>query len=433
VSGARAAALAALADVLAGGDFESALATARARVAPRDGALVQALVFGVLRHFHELSDRRDRLLARPGKTPGRTAGLAVLLGLYELAALSTPAHAAVDEAVAAVRHLGAGRAAGFVNAVLRRAGREGVPPLGAPGRGEYPEWFARRCEADWGALAPAVFAAGLAPAPLTLRANRLSIDRRTCLERLAAAGMAARAGRHAPDAVILDEPKPVSAIPGFEAGQFSVQDEAAQLAPQLMDLAPGQRVLDACAAPGGKTGAILEACPQAAVVALERDPGRLARVRDNLDRLGLAAELRAGDAGRPADWAGPGERYERILLDAPCTASGVVRRHPDIRLRRRPQDLRRAVRRQQRLLDALWPLLAPGGRLVYATCSIFNAENAVVAARFLDDHDDATGVAIEADWGRPSGPGRQILPGEDDMDGFYYAVIIKSGRQGGSQ
>jgi 16S rRNA (cytosine967-C5)-methyltransferase len=216
----------------------------------------------------------------------------------------------------------------------------------------------------------------------------------------------------------------VSELPGFAEGWFSIQDAAAQLAAGLLDVQPGMRVLDACAAPGGKTCHLLELHPGIHLTALDIYPNRLQRVRENLDRLQLECELRVADAGDPSAWWN-GQPFDRILLDAPCTATGVIRRHPEIRHLRQAAQVQEAVRLQQQLLQRLWPLLAPGGMLLYATCSVFQDENSNQVKEFLAGHDDATEQVIEAGWGQATAHGRQILPGDADMDGFYYACLRK--------
>jgi 16S rRNA (cytosine967-C5)-methyltransferase len=225
-------------------------------------------------------------------------------------------------------------------------------------------------------------------------------------------------------ALVLDELAEPAALPGFAEGWVTVQDAAAQLAAPLLEVRPGQRVLDACAAPGGKTGHLLECAPDLELTALDRDAGRLERVRDHLNRLRLDARLVAGDARRPADWW-DGVPYDRILVDAPCSATGVIRRHPDIKLLRRESDIAVMADRQRAILAGLWPLLRPGGRLLYATCSVWRQENEQVVDAFLIAQPDAVEQPIAAPWGRPLPRGRQILPGEAGMDGFYYAGLIK--------
>jgi 16S rRNA (cytosine967-C5)-methyltransferase len=319
--------------------------------------------------------------------------------------------------------LGAPGAAGLVNAVLRRFQREravleyaaaDVPEA----RFSHPRWLFDAVRRDWTDRFASVLDENNLPGPLWLRINARRTTREAFLLRLAAAGIAAHANEEVPTAVRLEVPMAVDAIPGFAAGEVSVQDIAAQRAPGFLDLSPGQRVLDACAAPGGKTAHILETCPELAEVwAIDREP-RLPLVANTLARLGLAAHLVAGDAAEPASWW-DGRPFDRILLDAPCSALGVIRRHPDIKVLRRPEDVARVVKLQQRLLRALWPLLAPGGRLVYATCTFLKCENdeqiAAFGAAQTDVPSPAPSVVATRQW----------LPGEARGDGFYYAWMIK--------
>ena len=260
---------------------------------------------------------------------------------------------------------------------------------------------------------------------MTLRVNGARTDRASVLERLAAASLGASAHPFVASAVVLDAPCDVAALPGFAEGALSVQDGAGQLACALLAPEPGDRVLDACCAPGGKTGHLLEAAVGLDLLALDIDAARLGRVRENLDRLGYDADLRAGDAAQPDGWW-DGRPFDRILLDAPCSATGVIRRHPDVKALRQPADLASLAARQRALLDALWPLLAPGGILLYATCSLVRAENDAVIADFLAAHADAAEQPIDAAWGRALPYGRQILPDEAGLDGFYYARLSKT-------
>ena len=266
------------------------------------------------------------------------------------------------------------------------------------------------------------------PAPLWLRLAR-SADREAVRQRFAREGFSTTTHPDVPGALAVTPAVAAEDIPGFREGQVSVQDPAAQLAAGLLQLAPGLRVLDACAAPGGKACHILELCPEVELTALDRSPERLERVRENLDRLGLAARpglrLRAADALEPDDWW-DGRGFQRILLDAPCSATGVIRRHPEIKWLRSPQQVGEAVRLQARLLDRLWSQLEPGGILLYATCSVLKDENSRQVEQFLARHADATGTPMNAGWGRELGQARQILPGDRDMDGFFYALLRKS-------
>jgi 16S rRNA (cytosine967-C5)-methyltransferase len=388
----------------------------------RDASLLAALVFGALRWHYRLEWQTARLLSRPLKARQDELAALLRIGLLQLQHFRIPEHAAVSATVDAAAELGLRGAAGLVNAVLRRYQREREAldtQIAAYDEAAFshPRWLVdtlrRERPDEW----RAILEANNAAAPMWLRVNSRRLPRAEYLERLAAAGLGARPSPEVATAVVLDEPQPVVALPGFAAGDVSVQDVAAQRAVEFLDLRPGQRVLDACAAPGGKTGHILEACDVAEVWAVDR-AARLPLVRSNLERLGLSAKLVAGDATRPADWW-DGSRFDRILLDAPCSAVGVIRRHPDIKLRRRPEDVAAVVRLQAELLRGLWPLLAPGGRLVYATCTLLMQEN-----------DAQIGTFLAADHGREPvpqlvGTPRQTLPGEALGDAFYYACMTK--------
>ncbi len=397
---------------------------------PRDAALLSELCYGSLRWQPRLEALLARMLERPLKPVDRDIGLLLLLGLYQLAYLRVPPHAAVQQTVEVCRTLGKDWAAGLVNAVLRRYQRErdaleAAVDADPVARYACPAWFIEELQHDWPQDWQTMLDAGNQRPPLTLRVNRRRASRDAYLAELAAAGIGARACVHAEDGIRLDAPMDVAAIPGFKQGQCSVQDEGAQLAGQLLDAAPGMRVLDACAAPGGKTCHVLERHTKlAGVVAVELEARRAARIRENLERLGLAAELKVADAADTVSWW-DGRHFERILLDAPCSASGVVRRHPDVKARRTPAEVASAAGLQARLLASLWPLLAPRGKLLYVTCSVFQRENARQLAGFLAEHGDAEALPLAADWGRPAGPGRQVLTGEGGMDGFYYACLHK--------
>jgi len=392
----------------------------------RDRAFAQACVYGVLRHYYSLSGRLDASLAKPLRAKDADVRALLLCGLYQLAYMRTPPHAAVAASVDAARGLRKAWAASLVNAVLRAATRgDGAPASDVESRYEHPAWLIERLARDWPDDWQAVLAANNAQPPLSVRVNLTHGTREQYLARLHAAGLAARAGGHAPSAVVLDAAVPVDDLPGFAGGDVSVQDEAAQLAAELLDTPQGARVLDACAAPGGKSAHVLEhAAGRCELLALDHDETRLADVATTLERLGLEATLACADAARPATWW-DGRLFDRILLDAPCSALGVVRRHPDIRFHRREGDIDALVTAQQRLLHALWPLLAPGGKLLYATCSILPAENDAVVASLLETSADAECDKIPAAWGRTTPHGRQILPGEHGMDGFYYARLTR--------
>ena len=415
-----------------GRSLDEALAAVPTDMDPRDRALVRALCYGVLRWYPRLTAVAGQLLHKPLKNKDADIYALLLSGLLQLSHMDIPAHAAVGETVAAARALHKPWARGLLNANLRRFQRESDSLLEAVDRRAiarlaHPGWFLKRLRTDWPDQWEHIATANNQRAPMALRVNPLqgTVDAYAGL--LSAADLSGHGHPHAEAALVLDRPVDVGCLPGFSEGRISIQDPAAQLAAWLVDPQPGERILDACAAPGGKTAHLLEhSRGEARVLALDADPRRLASVEQNLDRLGLSAALIEGDAGDPEAWW-DGEPFDRILVDAPCSSSGVVRRHPDIKYLRRDEDIAALATRQQAILKALWPLLRKGGRLVYATCSVFKTENEEVAGGFGRDHPDAveampTGIA----WGRSSGPGRQILPGEDDMDGFYYACWTKS-------
>ena len=414
----RAAAATVLARVLRGATTPEAAFAAEARFGERDTALLKALVLGALRWHHRLDWQLGQLLDRPLKRGHEELAALVRCGLHQLQASRVPDHAAVSATVDAAGLLGLEHAKGLVNAVLRRFQREraaleermrGVPSA----LYSHPDWLIAALERDWPDEWRAVLHANNAEPPLWLRVNARRVDRdRYVAEH--AGGLEVEVSPEAPQAVRLVEPLPVERIPGFAAGLVSVQDAAAQLAAPLLDARPGQRVLDACAAPGGKACHVLETCPELGELwALDVDAARLERVRDNLGRLGLEARVVHGDATTPAEWW-DGRPFERILLDAPCSGTGVVRRHPDIKVLRTPRDVERAAALQDRLLDALWPLLAPGGRLLYVTCSALSCENEERVAAFLARTPDAA-----------LGATRKLRPGQANKDGFYYACLDK--------
>lgn len=392
---------------------------------PRDRALVEAICFAALRN----RARYDAALAAwmPRPLPARERVLRALLhaGFAQLDPLQLPAHAALAATVEAARALARPRQAGLVNALLRRAQREGLPP--ADPASAWPGWLQARLRADWPGDAAAIMEASATPGPMWLRVNRRQGSREAYLARLQKAGIEAAAPGDPVDALRLDRPLPVAALPGFGEGAVSVQDASAQLVAEALAPAPGARVLDACAAPGGKAAHLLERDPTLRLLALDIDPVRLRRIAQGLERLGLAgqATLQAADAGAPDTWWN-GDPFDAILLDAPCSATGVVRRHPDVLVHRRESDIAELAALQGRLLDALWPTLAPGGTLVYATCSILREENSAQVAAFLARTPDAAVDPLDRRFGRQDGPGFQRLPGEGDMDGFFVARLTRS-------
>jgi 16S rRNA (cytosine967-C5)-methyltransferase len=396
----------------------------------RQRALVQELAYGVMRWYIRLDAIAEQLLLRPLKERDLDLRCLILVGLYQLACLGVPAHAAVHETVAATRDLGKGWGSGLVNAVLRGYQRRSAELGSKLDRDPvtcyaHPAWLLEYLRGDWPQHWEAIARADNERPPLSLRVNVRYMRRDEYLAQLNEADQAAVALEYATQGIRMLKPAGVDQLPGFAEGWVSVQDGAAQLAALVLEAGPGERVLDACAAPGGKTGHILELQPDLAyLAAVDRDKVRLQQVAENLLRLGLTADLIVADATRPETWW-DGRPYDRILLDAPCSASGVIRRHPDIKLLRQASDVSAVAETQKHLLAALWPLLSPGGMLLYATCSVLRQENSAQIEEFIARHPDAIHQPIPASWGHECECGRQILSGEGDMDGFYFARLIK--------
>ncbi|MCG6899436.1 MAG: 16S rRNA (cytosine(967)-C(5))-methyltransferase RsmB [Gammaproteobacteria bacterium] len=398
----------------------------------RQRALIQELAYGTLRWYYQLDAVLKQLLQKPLKQRDADIRCLLLIGLYQLMQLAMPQRVAVNETVQATVTLNKSWARGLVNAVLRNYLRR-ADSLEVTGdsavemKYAHPAWLVKWLQADWPDNWENILSANNARPPFSLRVNQCRVTREEYLDELAARSIAATPLPQVLTGLLLKKPLPVENLPGFSEGVVSVQDGAAQLAAGLLALAPGLRVLDACAAPGGKTAHILEAEPGlSGLTALDIDGHRLRRIEENLVRLSLSAHLQQGDAGEPQGWW-DGQPYDRILLDVPCSATGVIRRHPDIKLLRKPGDVATLVSRQARLLKALWPLLVPGGMLLYCTCSVLRDENIGQVGRFLEMQIDAEEVPIRASWGRVCGHGRQILPGENEMDGFYFACLRKLG------
>jgi 16S rRNA (cytosine967-C5)-methyltransferase len=396
----------------------------------RDRAFARELCYGVARWLPRLQACLDMLVEKPIRDKEILVRVVLLLGLYQLMYTRVPEHAAVAESVSLVRRLDKRWASGLVNAVLRNFQRRREQlttdlDLLEGARFGHPAWLVDATRQAWPQDWTRILDSNNERPPLCLRVNRRRCSREEYLARLSDDGIGASPIAHTSHGLRLHEPRDVAAIPGFGDGLVSVQDGAAQLAAGLLDVAPGMRVLDACAAPGGKSAHILELQPGIGeLLAIDRDAVRLQRVQQNLKRLSLDGTALCADAGAPSDWWN-GELFQRILVDAPCSGSGVIRRHPDIKLHRRAADIGTLAAAQSRLLGALWPLLAPRGRLLYATCSYLPRENDHVLAEFLANHPDASGGPMQCAWGRAAGHGRQVLPGEDTMDGFYYALLGK--------
>jgi len=398
----------------------------------RDRSLARHLAYGVCRWLNSLEWLSAQLLRKPLNKRNQDIHRLILIGLFQLRHDGTAPYAAINETAECARLAGKAWAVAVINAVLRRFQRERQHWLDQletqPERFAHPAWLLQKIQTDWPDDWQEIVHANNRAAPLWLRINQSKQAQNDLTDLLSSSGFTVVRHPSAPDAIKLSPPAPVAGIPGFSAGLVSVQDPAAQLAADALELDDRLRVLDACAAPGGKTCHILERFPAIEMTAVDLKQSRLAQLRENLDRLGYShragLKLLQGDAADPSSWW-DGVLYQRILLDAPCTATGVIRRHPEIKWLRTVEQLEKAVRIQERLLQQLWPLLAPGGILVYATCSVLADENNRQISRFMAKHADAETLPLAVDWGRKQDFGRQILPGEEEMDGFYYARIRK--------
>jgi 16S rRNA (cytosine967-C5)-methyltransferase len=427
----RLAAAKALAAVLSGkASLNSSLPTQLDKVEDRDRGFTQDLAFGTARWQPRLSALAEKLLQKPFKAADADVEALLLVGLYQLLYTRVPAHAAIGETVGCADKLKKPWAKGLLNAVLRNAQRESETIFAELERDPvvrtaHPRWLQKSLKAFWPEQWEAICEANNAHPPMILRVNRRHHNRDAYLGLLTEAGIAATPCIYSRDGIILEAAADVRSLPGFAEGWISVQDEAAQLAADLLDLAPGQRVLDACCAPGGKTCHILEAEPAlAGVVAVDLEAKRLVRVKENLERLGLNADLIAAD-GRDTETWWDGKPFQRILLDAPCSATGVIRRHPDIKLTRQPDDIVALAQLQGELLDAMWKTLEVGGILLYATCSTLPTENTEVIAAFLERTPGARELDLATTAGIKQPHGRQLLAQQGGHDGFYYAKLIK--------
>jgi 16S rRNA (cytosine967-C5)-methyltransferase len=419
--------------VKSGRSLDRALAQREDRIGPGDRPLLRLLSYGVLRHHWRLMSWIDALLDRPLKSRDSVVNQLLAVGLYQLRDTRIPDHAVVSQTVEAARILRRPKLAPLVNAVLRRALRDRVfdnDPSNENAVHDHPSWLLDTLQADWPDDWRDIVSANNARAPMWLRVNATFGSAADYRKRLEDDGIDSELLAEAPQAVRLVSPQPVELLPGFSDGWVSVQDAAAQIAaPWLLEGITG-RVLDACAAPGGKSGQLLEIGGDSIdLTCIDKDPTRLQSVSDTLDRLDVDATLIAADASNPSKWW-DGKPFNAILLDAPCSATGVIRRHPDIKHLRRAADIRELAGLQASILGALWPLLEPGGRLLYVTCSVLAAENDKVVSRFLETTDDAREDDVLQNYNirdlmRDKACGHQILPGTAGLDGFYYAGLVK--------
>lgn len=420
-----------LAQILRGqGSLSSLLPAIQHQVAEQDRPLLQELCFGTCRYHPQLAAYVECLVDKPLRAKDNDIQALLLLGLYQLLHTRIPDHAALGETVEVTRALNKPWATKLVNGVLRQFQRDkskidDLLSQNTAFQTNHPAWLEGMLHKSWPEQFESLIAANNQHPPFTLRLNTRKITRADYLQQLADLGINAQAAHFSPYGITLEQACDPRKLPLFAEGLLSVQDEAAQLSADLLELAPNMRVLDACAAPGGKTGHMLEQEPGLQVTALDAEERRLGRVRENLTRLNVNARIVCGD-GTARDWW-DGDLYDRILLDAPCSATGIIRRHPDIKVLRTPEEIAKLAELQGRLLDNLWGLLKPGGKLVYATCSIMPRENTKVIEAFTQRQPEARHEVLDVEWGIAQPFGRQLLPTSGGHDGFYYAILRRQG------
>ncbi len=420
--------------VAQGRSLDAVLGELDEQINPADQPLIKMLCYGTLRHHFRLRADLTKLLDRPLKARDSVIESLLAIGLFQLTDTRIPDHAAVSMTVEAARHLRRPKYAGLINAVLRNFLRQDIGRQEAgddESRFNHPAWFIDALREDWPDDWQQILEANNNRAPMWLRVNQKRTTTGAYIERLEQADDDHGVLSGFIHAIRLAKPVPVAELPGFADGDVSVQDAAAQIAAPWLLMGGGSRILDACAAPGGKTGHLLElASPDSTLAAIELDPERLAGIHENLERLRLDATVLAADASKPKEWW-DGEPFDRILLDAPCSASGVIRRHPDIKLLRRASDIEALADLQTAMLEALWPLLAPSGRLLYVTCSVLAAENDAIVGDFLARHSDAREDQVLPNYNIrdlmvEKTCGFQIMPGSQGLDGFYFACLERT-------
>ncbi len=390
-------------------------------------SLCQQICYGVLRWQPQLQAIADQLVKKPLKNKDSDIAALLLCGLYQLRNMRIPEHAALSETVNACKTMGKPWATGLINASLRNYLRnkttiEEQAFQQNSARYAHPDWLINQYRHDWPENWQSILEANNQQPPMMLRVNQQLASRELYLSQLQQVNIAAEILSQTPEGILLEQPRDVHQLPDFSDGKVSVQDGAAQIVAALLNIKPGQRILDACAAPGGKTCHILETQPDNEVIALDIDPLRLQSIKQNTDRLKLKASLVAADANDTTHWW-DGQKFDRILIDAPCSGTGVIRRHPDIKALRRPQDIADLAEKQRLLLENLWPLLNTDGLLLYTTCSALKQENELQIMNFLQQHPEAQEqIAINAPASRAT-VGYQRLPGDDSLDGFYYACL----------
>lgn len=411
------------------GSLSSLLPAISVQVAEKDRPLLQELCFGTCRYHPQLNAYIECLVDKPLRAKDSDIQALLLVGLYQLLHTRIPDHAALGETVEVTRTLNKPWATTLINGVLRKFLRDKskldkLLLQNLPFQSNHPAWLDGVLRKHWPEQFAELCIANNSHPPFTLRINTAHTSRDNYLAQLTELGISATATEFSPYGITLEQACDPRTLPRFNAGSVTVQDEAAQLAGDLLQLSPNLRILDACCAPGGKTGHMLELEPSLHVTALDADERRLVRVRENLNRLGVEAKITCGDGTNPDSWW-DGEQFDRILLDAPCSATGILRRHPDIKVLRTPEELDKLTALQLKLLTKLWPLLKPGGSLLYATCSIMPKENTQIIAAFLQKHSDALCEELVLNCGIGQAYGRQLLPKATGHDGFYYARLKK--------
>lgn len=411
------------------GSLSTQLARKQADVKPEHIPQLKEVCFGVSRQYPKLNSFALHMLDKPFQEKDFDVYAAILIGLYQIDFMDTPEHAAVNEAVESAKLIGKPWAGKLVNAILRRYLREAddikailkeMPSVDHA----HPKWILKRFKKHWPEEFDQIIQANNARPPMCLRVNLSRVSRETQMAALSQAGIENKEGAFSESAIYLNQATSVQSLPGFFDGLMSVQDEAAQLSANILSPEEGDKVLDACAAPGGKTGHLLESA-EIELTAVELEPWRLAKIEENLERLSFNAALICADSGDLDSWWDK-EPFDKILLDVPCSATGVIRRNPDIKINRKPADILELVEIQKTLLNNIWLTLKPGGKLLYATCSVMPEENEQQMARFLEETEDAQEIPLNVSWGKQVSHGIQLLPNATSHDGFYYCLIEKN-------
>jgi 16S rRNA (cytosine967-C5)-methyltransferase len=398
--------------------------------AGNDKALIQEICYGTFRWYIQLEHVLNQLLEKRIKKKDNRLKYLMLVGLYQLRFMRIPAHAVVSETVNTCKKIKMEWAKGLVNAILRRYIREtdalnSIVDNDDSLKTAHPKWLIKQLRLDWPLEWESILEANNQRPPMYLRVNQLRQSREQYLTKMEHNNITGQITPYSKQGILLDKPVDVEQLPGFYKGDVSVQELAAQLSVELLDLKPGQTVLDACAAPGGKSAHILESQAKIkSLTVIEKDPNRAKRLSETLNRLDLHATSKVSDIINVEHWWDK-KPFDRILLDAPCSATGVIRRHPDIKYLRTPEEVAAVCLLQMQLLTTLWQTLKPEGLLIYVTCSIFNQENTGLIKQFAENHNDCVVKPIDVDWGKDTGYGRQILPGQENMDGFFYACLVK--------